>query len=100
MTTSDAHSAFGPNQSRNVLQSLGLTRYEIPIDSRLTDWLNEFGFPVRLSAQALGDHNYYAFVSDGIQLLCERSSVFPCVFDAAVFASSDEDEWTEDNVAF
>ncbi len=45
---------FGPKQSRNVLQSLGLTRYEIPIDSRLTEWLNEFGFPVRLSAGALG----------------------------------------------
>lgn len=46
---------FGPKQSRNLLQSLGLTRYEIPIDSRLTDWLNEFGFPVRLTATALGD---------------------------------------------
>src|SRR6056297_2927754 len=35
---------FGPKQSRNLLQSLGLTRYEIPIDSRITKWLNDFGF--------------------------------------------------------
>ena len=27
---------FGPKQSRNLLQSLGLTRYEIPVDSRIT----------------------------------------------------------------
>jgi hypothetical protein len=25
---------FGPKQSRNLLQALGLTRYEIPIDIR------------------------------------------------------------------
>ncbi len=91
---------FGPKQSRNLLQSLGLTRYEIPIDSRLTDWLNEFGFPVRLTATALGDDNYYRFISDGIQALCERSGVLPCIFDAAVFASRDSVAWTDDNVIF
>jgi hypothetical protein len=91
---------FGPKQSRNLLQSLGLTRYEIPIDSRLTDWLNEFGFPVRLTATALGDDNYYRFISDGIQALCERSGVLPCIFDAAVFASRDSAAWTDDNVIF
>lgn len=91
---------FGPKQSRNLLQSLGLTRYEIPIDSRLTDWLNEFGFPVRLTATALGDDNYYRFVSDGIQALCERCGVVPCIFDAAVFASRDASVWTDDNVIF
>lgn len=59
---------FGPKQSRNLLQSLGLTRYEIPIDSRLTKWLNGFGFPVRLNAAALAaalaDGDYYRFVSE------------------------------------
>ena len=91
---------FGPKQSRNLMQSLGLTRYEIPIDSRLTDWLNEFGFPMRLSATALADDNYYRFISDGIQALCERSGVLPCIFDAAVFASSDSVAWTDKNVIF
>lgn len=89
---------FGPKQSRNLLQSLGLTRYEIPIDSRLTEWLNEFGFPVRLTATALGDENYYRFISDGVQDLCERSGVLPCIFDAAVFASRDSVAWSDDNV--
>src|SRR5262249_3000065 len=41
----DKFTGFGPKQSRNLLTNLGLTRYEIPIDSRVTSWLNEFGFP-------------------------------------------------------
>jgi len=91
---------FGPKQSRNLLQSLGLTRYEIPIDSRLTDWLNEFGFPVRLSATGLADDNYYRFISDGIQALCDHSDVLPCIFDAAVFALRDSADWTDENVIY
>jgi hypothetical protein len=86
---------FGPKQSRNLLQGLGLTRYEIPIDSRITAWLNDFGFPVHLSAAALADPSYYNFVSRGIQALCTRSDVYPCVLDAAIFGSSDGDGWAE-----
>lgn len=37
---------LGPKQSRNVLQGLGLTRYEIPIDCRVVKRLKRFGFPV------------------------------------------------------
>jgi hypothetical protein len=91
---------FGPKQSRNLLQSLGLTRFEIPIDSRVANWLNRSGFPVRLTAKALSDENYYRFISDGIQVLCQRSGVLPCIFDAAVFASGDSVAWTDDNVIF
>ena len=88
---------FGPKQSRNLLQGLGLTKYEIPIDSRITKWLNDFGFPVYLSAGGLTDPDYYNFVSDGIQALCQQCGVLPCIFDAAVFSSYDTG-WTEDNV--
>ena len=86
----DTFKGFGPKQSRNLLQMLGLTRYEIPIDSRLTKWLNEFGFPVKLNATVLGDRGYYEFVSDGVQELCRESDVFPCIFDAAAFASQEK----------
>lgn len=78
---------FGPKQSRNLLQWLGLTQDEIPLDSRITDWLNDHGFPVRLSAAALGDINYYNFISEGVQELCKQSGVKPCVLDAAIFVS-------------
>jgi len=79
------YKGFGPKQSRNFLQALGLTRYEIPIDSRISKWLNHSGFPVELSSMALADHFYYDFVSDGIQLLCQKSGVIPCIFDASAF---------------
>jgi thermostable 8-oxoguanine DNA glycosylase len=89
---------FGPKQSRNLLQWLGLSRYEIPIDSRLTKWLNGFGFPVKLNAFCLADPIYYNFVSDGFQRLCEVCDIVPCVLDAAIFASFDGDQWTDENV--
>jgi len=85
----DKLKGFGPKQARNLLQSLGCTKYEIPIDSRITKWLNEFGFPVKLSATALSDRNYYMFVSDGIQTLCKECGIFPCVLDASIFVSYD-----------
>jgi hypothetical protein len=89
---------FGPKQSRNLLQGLGLSRFEVPIDSRITKWLNEFGFPVTLTAGALADRNYFEFVSDGFQRLAEACGIAPCVLDAAIFSSFDEGGWTEENV--
>ena len=84
---------LGPKQSRNLLQSLGLTRYEIPIDSRITRWLNEVGFPIRLNAAGLADPAYYNFVSDGVRELCKAARVYPCVLDAVVFSMADRDGW-------
>ena len=91
---------FGPKQSRNLLQGLGISRFEIPIDSRITKWLNSIGFPVKLTANALQDRNYYNFVSDGFQKLCEACDIMPCVLDAAIFSSFDEGKWTEENVVW
>ncbi len=90
---------FGPKQSRNLLQSLGLTKYEIPVDSRITKWLTAFGFPIKLSATALSDKYYYNFVLDGFQKICEACKIFPCVMDAAIFSSFDEN-WPEDKLAW
>lgn len=90
---------FGPKQSRNLLQSLGLTQYEIPIDSRITKWLNKFGFPLELTAQALSDQNYYNLISDGFQELCKACNIKPCVMDAVIFSSYDKN-WTSENVVW
>lgn len=94
----DKFDGFGPKQSRNLLQCLGLTMYEIPIDSRIADWLNDFGFPVRLSAAALADCNYYNFVSEGFQRLCKECDVLPCVLDASIFASFDKGGWADEGI--
>lgn len=91
---------FGPKQSRNLLQGSGLSRYEIPMDSRITKWLNNFGFPVKLTATALSDRNYYNFVSDGFQRLCKACEIVPCALDAAIFSSFDKGRWTEENLVW
>lgn len=96
----DHFKGIGPKQSRNLLQSLGLTLHEIPIDSRIAKWLNRFGFPVRLSSDALSNRHYYEFISDGIQALCQACGVVPCVLDAAIFASYDKGKWTSTNLVF
>jgi len=88
---------FGPKQSRNLLQSLGLTKFEIPVDSRIIKWLNEFGFPLKLTSAALADREYFNLVLDGFQKICESCDIYPCVLDAAIFASFDE-EWPEDKL--
>jgi hypothetical protein len=91
---------FGPKQSRNLWQWLGLTRFEIPLDSRVIRWFNQSRvFPFILSAKALSDEYYYRFVMTGIQRLCASAHVLPCVLDAAIFAR-DEPHWTQDDLDY
>jgi hypothetical protein len=85
----DHFTGLGPKQSRNLLQNMGLSRYEVPLDSRFVRWLRDFGFPVPVSAAALADPEYYEFVLDAIQELCRKGRVFPCILDAVVFTSFD-----------
>lgn len=80
-----------------MLQSLGLTRFEIPLDSRIIKWLTTYGFPIKLSSLALSDKNYYNFVLNGFQKICEVCEIYPCAMDAAIFSSFDE-EWPEDKL--
>ncbi len=84
---------FGSIQARSFLQTLGLTKYEIPINSIIIEWLKNFGFPILFSPIALQDKSFYHFVSDGIQLLCEKANIFPCVLDASIFSFNDTDDW-------
>lgn len=88
---------IGPKQSCNLLQWLGVSKYEIPIDSRITKWLNRTLLNYHLSANLLSDMTYYDMVSDGIQALCKEASLYPCLLDAAVFTSFDGG-WTESDV--
>jgi hypothetical protein len=70
---------------------MGLSKYEIPLDSRMVKVLRELQFPVPLSAVALADEDYYCFIEDGIQNLMAEIGVYPCVFDACAFASFEVD---------
>jgi hypothetical protein len=75
---------IGPKQSRNLLQWLGLTRYETPLDSRVAGWLGDnLGWNIPLDS--LIDHEGYEFWLDRLQSVCEAAGVLPTVFDAAAF---------------
>jgi hypothetical protein len=90
---------IGSKQSRNILQILGLTRYEIPLDSRITKWLNtNFDLPYRISGDGLSTPAYYHFIMDIVQDGCSTSGALPCLFDAAVFSSYDTN-WTQSDAA-
>ncbi len=93
----DVFYGIGPKQARNLLQMLGYTRYEIPIDSRVIKWLNRMGFPIKLSGSSLADRNYYCFVLDVFQTICDKIGIPPCLLDAAIFASFDskENDWQD-----
>jgi thermostable 8-oxoguanine DNA glycosylase len=79
---------IGPKQARNILQDLGLTRFEIPVDSRVMRWLNDCKvFPFTVTARALSDWNYYHFILDAIQELCRNCGTYPCILDASIFSS-------------
>ena len=96
----DELKGFGPKQSRNLLQILGLSMYELPIDSRVIKWLTNFGFPIIISTKGLQDNNYYNFIMDAIQNLCEQSKVIPCLLDAAIFENGDKGEWDNNNLVY
>lgn len=87
----DKFKGFGPKQSRNLLQWLGLSQYEIPLDSRVMKVLRTLDFPVPLSSTALADEEYYCFVLDGLQVILAHIEVLPCIFDACAFASLERD---------
>jgi hypothetical protein len=81
----DEHFAgIGPKQSRNLWQWLGLTRYEVPLDSRVTDWINNH-LSVRVEKKFLLRLDYYEAILDYLQAVCEKAGVLPCELDAAAF---------------
>jgi thermostable 8-oxoguanine DNA glycosylase len=94
------YKGFGPKQSRNFWQSLGLMRYEFVLDSRVLRWLRGLNVPLPMSSMCLGEEDYYLFVSDILRELCIKADVLPCVLDAAVFDSADTEEWSDDTTVW
>jgi thermostable 8-oxoguanine DNA glycosylase len=91
---------FGLKQARNLLQIMGVTRYEVPLDSRVLKWLDRYGFPYPLSDNQLQLPALYDILVDSIQEISRQIGVYPCVLDAAIFAAVDGGGWTDDNLIF
>lgn len=95
----DLLAGIGPKQARNLLQMLGLTQHEVPLDSRVAKWLATIDFPVPVSAALLSSPHFYDFVLDGFQQVASAAGVVPCLLDAAIFVSFDS-EWSKDEVVW
>jgi hypothetical protein len=83
----DSLYGFGPRESRRLLLMLGLTRYELPIDARVSQWLNRLPATPRISARAFSDRAYYQLTLDGIQQLSDAADTLPCILDASILAA-------------
>ena len=79
---------IGNKQCRNWLQSLGLLRYEVPLDSRVLKFLKPMMKGMPLEQELLGTDAYYHFVEDAVQALCKEARMLPCVADAVMFLTS------------
>lgn len=80
---------LGPKQSRNFIQWLGLSRYEIPLDSRILRMLQSMGANFVPGPSALSDVSVYLFVQEGLQQVAAALGIYPCELDACIFASFD-----------
>ncbi len=79
---------LGPKQSRNLWQWLGMTRYEIPLDSRVTNWVNA-NLSSKIEPKRLNVLKYYESALDYLQAICHKADVLPCELDAAAFEYED-----------
>jgi hypothetical protein len=80
---------LGQKQSRNFVQWIGLSRYEVPLDSRVLKKMREFGSSFVPSGAALTDEAVYLFVQDCLQQVSRALDIYPCMLDACIFASFD-----------
>lgn len=88
---SNIYPGLGPKQSRNFIQWIGLSRYAIPLDSRVLKKLKEFGCTFVPRATALSDETVYGFVESGVQEIASKLDIYPCILDACIFSSFDKD---------
>lgn len=77
---------IGPKQSRNMLQMLGLSRYVIPIDSRISRALRELGGMDMLENKMnLSNEKTYRQIEDQVIDLCKELEIEPCVLEACLY---------------
>ena len=86
------YKGLGPKQSRNFLQWLGLSIYEIPIDSRTLKVLKKCECNFVPGAAALQDEITYEYLEKGLQLVSEKLNILPCLLDACFFASLEKQQ--------
>ena len=89
---SGKYKGLGLKQSRNFLQWLGLSIYEIPIDSRVIKVLENCGCNFVPGSNALQDDATYEYLEIGLQMISEELQILPCELDACFFMSLEKKE--------
>lgn len=89
---SGAFPGLGHKQARNCIQWLGLSRYEVPLDSRVLKRLREFGATFVPAGAAMTDEAVYLFVQCLVQQIAKALNIYPCELDACIFASFGDEE--------
>ena len=74
---------LGLKQSRNLLQDLGRSQYQVPIDSRVIKQLEKSG--IEIGKINLSSEAHYLKLQETIWAISEKIGVLPCVFDAFAF---------------
>ncbi len=78
---------LGHKQARNFIQWLGLSQWEVPLDSRVLKVLRRLGANFVPRGSALTDEAVYLFVQDLVQEVAMQLGILPCELDACIFAS-------------
>ena len=81
---------LGPKQSRNFIQDLCLSRYEIPIDSRIIKTMKKLDSLSVPNDKALSSLKVYIGIQDRLQDIASNLGIYPCVLDACIFSSFDK----------
>ena len=86
---------IGLKQSRNLLKDLNLSKWEIPIDTRVINWISgRIGAanPERflVTTSGLGSEKYYLYIQGVLQELSKKAEVYPCVLDAIIWESGEK----------
>ncbi|NKB32636.1 MAG: hypothetical protein GKR91_06015 [Pseudomonadales bacterium] len=83
------YKGLGNKQSRNFLQWLGVSKFEIPIDSRVTNKMKKMVCEFVPSPSALQDISTYLFLENSLQIISKKLYIHPCVLDACMFIEND-----------
>lgn len=80
---------IGPKQSRSILQYLGLSHYQVPIDSSVLKQLELSG--IDITDAKLDKEREYQETQAVIWNISKELNVLPCVFDALWFVDRAEE---------
>lgn len=86
MKLKESFVGIGSKQSRNWLQSAGLSRFVLPLDSRWGRIMSENDLALKAAVRGLASNeSSYRLLEQALVSHSVQNGIFPCMLDAAVF---------------